>query len=68
MLGMANNTCNNTTFVTCTPASDTTPTGPIAATAKKFLHSESRSPYMATFTGAICIQGMQAFAEGNKVV
>ena len=33
----------------------------------KFLHSESRSPYLATFTGAICIQWMQAFAEGNKV-
>ena len=54
-------------FVTCTPASDTTPTGPIAATAKKILHSESRSPYMATFTGAVCKQWMEAFAEGNKV-
>jgi len=67
ILGMANDTCNNTTFVTCTPASDATPTGPIAATAKKFLQSESRSSYMATFTGAICKQWIQAFAEGNKV-
>lgn len=59
MLCMANHACNNTKFVTCTPASGTTPTGPIAATAKTVFYNLNQEvptwpPSLVQFANSGC--------------